>query len=79
MTVNVVEILVALSPAVIVTVAGWTTGDVETVNDANVYPAGIVIDAGTETAGLVDESITVAPFGPAGPLRVTVPKVGSPP
>ena len=46
---------------------------------AVVAPDGTVTVAGTESAEFVVVRSTVAPPGPAGPFRVTIPTEGAPP
>ena len=52
---------------------------VETVNVAEVLPVATITDAGTVTDGSLLESETIAPPGPAIPLKVAVPVDGLPP
>ena len=51
---------------------------VETVNVAEVAPAEIVTDGGTEAAVELEWSVTTAPPAGAGPLSVTVPRAVEP-
>jgi hypothetical protein len=55
------------------------TVDVEIVNAALVAPAGIVTVAGTDAAGSLLDSATVAPPAGAGAVRVTNPLEELPP
>jgi len=55
------------------------TGTVEMVNVAEIAPAGIVMLAGTESAGLESVSVTTAPPAGAAPVNVAVPVTGLPP
>jgi len=50
-----------------------TTGVVVMLNVAEVCPAGMVTDAGTWAAALLELRVTVVPPAGAGPVRVTVP------
>ena len=60
LTVSVVEAVLA-EVAVIVAVAGNETVDAETGNVPTICPAGIVMDAGTLTAGLLLARFTFTP------------------
>ena len=62
-----------LYEAEIVAEVGVRAGDVFTVKVTLLLPAGTVTLEGTLAAALLLESITCAPPGGAGPLRVTVP------
>lgn len=66
---------VALMVAVVLEAAG----DVVTVKEAAVCPAGIVTVAGTAAEGELLARATVAPLDGAGLARVTVPPTGVPP
>lgn len=52
---------------------------VDAVKFALVAPAGTVTESGTVTFGLDETNVTMAPSGPAGPLRVTLPVDAFPP
>lgn len=73
-----VEALFRLVAVIMAFVVAFT-GVVDTVNEPLVWPAGITILAGTEAAGLLLESVTLAPPVGAGAARVTVPVDGVPP
>jgi hypothetical protein len=77
LTVSVVEAVLA-EVAVIVAVAGNETVDAETGNVPTICPAGIVMDAGTLTAGLLLARFTFTPAAGAAEASVTVPAALSP-
>jgi len=66
--------LVEALPALAVSVAVWAVLTAETVaeNAALVAPAAIVTAAGTDTAELLEERLTVNPPSGAAPFRLTV-------
>jgi len=65
--------------AVIVEDVDTGTGMVEIVKFAVVAPAETVTMDGVDATGSLENKPMEAPFGPAGPLRVTVPVEGVPP
>jgi hypothetical protein len=65
--------------AVITAVASTAVAAVPTVNVAELLPALIVTDAGTEAAVLLLANATTIPAGPAEPDNVTIPVEALPP
>lgn len=63
----------------IVTIVVDATAAVETVNVAVLAPAGTVTEPGTVAEVWLDERVTTAPEGPAGPFKVTAPSAVLPP
>jgi len=78
-TVIVGEVRVTPSVPETVPVVIAVTGTVEMVNVAEAAPAGIVMLAGTDSAGLESVSVTTAPPAGAAPFKVAVPVTGFPP
>lgn len=78
-TASVPLLVVACTEAVIVAVVDATTGEVEIGNELEVEPAGTTMLAGTDAAGLSEESVTFAPGASAGPLSEMVPLADVPP
>lgn len=77
--VNAFVLVTPLTVPEMVAVTVELTTIVDTVNDAELEPPGIVIVAGTLATELLDESETVSPPAGAGPERTTVPVDVAPP
>lgn len=74
-----VALSLLLDVAVIRALVTELTAVVLTVKVPLVWPAGIVMLAGSVAAPLLLVSVTDTPFGPAGEARITVPIEGEPP
>jgi hypothetical protein len=79
MIVSFAVLLTTPSFAVIVTDELTETPDVETAKVAEDCPEATATEEGIPTLVRLDFKLTVAPFGPANPLRVTVPETACPP